>query len=231
MLSQTQSVASVVLDHSECAEVFARHRIDFCCHGGQSIEAAAQQRDVQLDTLLSELHQAIATRKGAAPGHPVVDPRTLSTPRLLAYIIGRHHEYLRTALPFVQKLATKVARVHGDHNPRLRELSRAVDTLTQTLLAHLDQEEETLFPLLMGKDRDDRAAERQLQDMQEEHLGVAKILDAIRTESQDFSLPEWACNSYRTLFLELGQVERDIFTHVHLENHVLVPRFSSPQAS
>ncbi|HNN91708.1 MAG TPA: hemerythrin domain-containing protein [Pseudomonadota bacterium] len=83
----------------------------------------------------------------------------------------------------------------------------------------------------MGKERDDSAVQRQLQDMQEEHLGVAKLLDAIRTESQDFSLPEWACNSYRTLFSELGQVERDIFTHVHLENHVLVPRFGSPQAS
>ena len=43
--------------------------------------------------------------------------------------------------------------------------------------------------------------------------------------SDDFTLPEWACNSYRTLFAELKQVESDVFTHVHIENHVLRPRF------
>ena len=30
----------------------------------------------------------------------------------------------------------------------------------------------------------------------------------------------------RTLFAELEQLERDILTHVHLENHVLMPRFA-----
>jgi len=48
----------------------------------------------------------------------------------------------------------------------------------------------------------------------------------IRVASDDFALPDWACNSYRTLFSELQQMESDVFTHVHLENHVLQPRFS-----
>ncbi len=227
MISQTQSVASVVLDHSECAEVFTRHRIDFCCHGSQSIEEAARKREVPIDTLLSELRHAMDARKKVGKGLPVADPRTLSTPRLVAHIIARHHEYLRHALPFVQGLAVKVARVHGDHHPRLCELSSAVGTLTETLLAHLDQEEETLFPLLLGKSRDDSAVQRLLHQMQDEHLTVAKTLEEIRTSSADFVIPEWACNSYRTLFAELRQIESDIFTHVHLENHVLVPRFGT----
>ena len=109
MISQSQSVASVVLDHSECAEVFARHRIDFCCRGNQSVEEAAKERDVPLDTLLSELRQAVESRKEGGQGLPVADPRSLSTPRLVAYIIARHHEYLRRALPFVKGLAAKVA--------------------------------------------------------------------------------------------------------------------------
>ena len=63
--------------------------------------------------------------------------------------------------------------------------------------------------------------------MMEDHLTVAKILQSIRTASDDFTLPEWACNSYRALFSELKQMESDVFTHVHLENHILLPRFSS----
>jgi regulator of cell morphogenesis and NO signaling len=61
--------------------------------------------------------------------------------------------------------------------------------------------------------------------MLSEHLAVAALLDAIRTASENFTLPDWACNSYRTLFAELEQVERDTFAHVHIENHVLQPRF------
>jgi len=62
--------------------------------------------------------------------------------------------------------------------------------------------------------------------MFDEHLAVAKLLEMIRVASDDFALPDWACNSYRTLFSELQQMESDVFTHVHLENHVLQPRFS-----
>ena len=64
--------------------------------------------------------------------------------------------------------------MHGDHNPRLRDLDSAVATLTTTLLAHLDEEEETLFPLLTAKVRDGSTVQRLFCDMQDEHLQVAK---------------------------------------------------------
>ena len=41
--------------------------------------------------------------------------------------------------------------------------------------------------------------------MQVEHLAVAKLLERIRAASDEFTLPEWACNSYNTLFSELKQ--------------------------
>jgi len=53
------------------------------------------------------------------------------------------------------------------------------------------------------------------------------LLERVRAAGDDFTLPPWACNSYRALFSELAQLEGDVFTHVHLENHVLRPRFSA----
>jgi regulator of cell morphogenesis and NO signaling len=79
----------------------------------------------------------------------------------------------------------------------------------------------------MSKEPDLTAIARQLQSMQDEHLVVAKLLERIRAASDEFTLPEWACNSYNTLFSELKQIESDVFTHVHLENHVLKPRFAA----
>ncbi len=221
MLDRQQSVANVVLDHSECAQVFQRHRIDFCCAGQLSIEAAAAAKQVDLDALVSELTRTIAERSGAA----AADPRELSTPRLVAYIVSKHHEYLRKVLPFVKTLATKVGRVHGDHNPKLRDLDVAVTELALALVPHLDEEEQALFPGLTAAEPERAAIARQLDAMQDEHLAVAALLERIRAASDDLTLPSWACNSYRTLFAELGQLESDIFAHVHLENHVLAPRF------
>lgn len=220
MLDSAVSVAQTVLDHSECAEVFKRHRIDFCCRGHLSIEEAAHERGVPTQALLAELGEAVRTRHEGAS----VDPRRLSTPGLTAHIVATHHAYLRKVLPFIEGLALKVGRVHGDHNPKLRDLAAAVSTLAATLLPHLTEEEEVLFPALASRDADPRRVATLLDSMTAEHLQVADLLTRIRTAAEDFHLPEWACNSYRTLFAELQQLESDTFTHVHLENHVLAPR-------
>lgn len=223
MLDPQQTVASTVLDHSECAQVFQRHRIDYCCRGELSIEAAAKARQLDVPALVNELSAAIAERHGAQPS----DPRDWATPELIAHIVSKHHAYLRRALPFVTTLAAKVSRVHGERNPKLRELHAEVDRLAAALLPHLDEEERVLFPALSNSQPDRAAIATQLAAMLQEHLAVAQLLERVRAASDEFTLPDWACNSYRTLFSELEQLESDVFTHVHLENHVLQPRFAA----
>lgn len=222
MIDPTQTVATVVLDHSSCAEVFQRHRIDFCCRGEQSVAAAAQSKGLDVATLVGELVLAAEARRSAAP-----DPRELSTARLVAHIVATHHEYLRATLPLVCELAQKVRDVHGDHDPRLHDLAAAVDELSAALLPHLDEEETSIFPALQGTTTDRDEVARLVASMTEDHHEVAAVLERIHAASDGLTLPDWACTSYRTLFARLQDVERDIHTHVHLENHVLAPRFAS----
>ncbi|OGQ10156.1 MAG: iron-sulfur cluster repair di-iron protein [Deltaproteobacteria bacterium RBG_16_71_12] len=223
MLDRNRTVADTVLDHSECAPVFQHHRIDFCCGGDLSIEAAAKAKGVEVDALMAALTRAIDERSEQVGD----DPRALDTPQLIERIVAKHHQYLRKALPFVQMLAAKVARVHGDHNPKLRELDVAVRELADALGPHLDEEEQQLFPALIGRAQDRPKVATLLGSMHQDHLAVAALLERVRAAGDDFTLPPWACNSYRALFSELAQLEGDVFTHVHLENHVLRPRFSA----
>lgn len=226
MIDSQQTIASLVLDHSECASVFKRHRIDFCCRGDISIDAVCAEKGIDAKVLVDELSRAIAERKGDG----TVDPRELSTPALIGHIITKHHEYLRKSLPFVQQLSAKVSRVHGEHNPLLRELDATVRELSDALLPHLDAEEQTMFPAMMTKTPDRAVLERELSSMQEDHLAVGALLEKMRTATENYRLPDWACNSYRTLWKELEQLEGDVLTHVHIENHVLRPRFASASA-
>ncbi|HSN29239.1 MAG TPA: DUF542 domain-containing protein [Kofleriaceae bacterium] len=227
-LAPSRTVAEIVLDHSECGMVFQRHRIDFCCRGERTVETAASERGVALDQLMGELRQAVADRRGPTPAM-----RELTTAQLVDHIVSKHHAYLRKTLPFVVAISEKVARVHGEHNPKLWNLAEAVDELAGLLLPHLDEEETTLFPALRASTRTPAASRdlaAMLTTMQADHHGVAAILERIRAASDDFSIPSWACGSYRMLFKELQAIENDTFTHVHLENHVLAPRFAEPHA-
>lgn len=228
MIDPQQTVASVVTQHSECAQIFQQHRIDFCCRGDLSIQNAAQERGVELPALLSLLEQAIAERRPQTPGVPVDLPNL----ELIELIVEKHHAYLRRVLPFLVPLAAKVGRVHGDHNPKLRALNEAVKALAEALIPHLDDEEKSLFPaMLAAGGAATPALDSALSAMQTEHLAVAELLSKIRNASDEFMLPDWACGSYRTLFGELQTMEADIFRHVHLENHVLAPRFRSSEPS
>jgi len=223
IIDPQQTVASVVLDHSECAPVFQRHRIDYCCRGDTSIAAACEKLGLSTDAVLEELSDAIA-RRGSTDAHE--DVRDLSTPALVARIVDRHHAYLRRTLPFVRGLAEKVARVHGDRDARLRELDTVVRELATTLLPHLDEEEQALFPHVLADPPDATLVRRELAAMRDEHLVVAELLERLRRITGDYRRPDWACNSYRTLFAELENLEADVLVHVHLENHVLMPRFT-----
>jgi regulator of cell morphogenesis and NO signaling len=221
MINPEETVANIVIEHSACAAVMQRHRIDYCCHGDVSLAAACRGRGVDVGAVVAELERAIRERQ------PVdEDPRALATSALVAHIVARYHEPLRKSLPFLRALAAKVARVHGDHNPRLVELDAIVAELGEILEPHIDDEEKTLFPALAADDLDRSRAALLLGSMREEHVVVGELLGRMRSAAEGYTVPDWACNSYRTLFRELEGLEGDVLRHVHLENHVLMPRFA-----
>ena len=122
--------------------------------------------------------------------------------------------------------------MHGAHNGKLVDLDELVGELCDDLLPHLDMEETSLFPRMML-----REAHKEQQDtlelnglltaMHDEHLVVGKLLEDIRAATEEFSIPDWACGSYTRLFKELEHIEGEVLRHVHLENHVLRPRFAA----
>ncbi len=220
-LDRNASVARIVLDHPECARVLREHRIDFCCRGELSVWTACAGRGLDAAGVFADLEQAIAQR-----AEPDGDPRALSTPDLVERIVSRHHAFLRRTLPFVEQLSRKVARVHGDHNRKLPTLADVVLELREMLEPHLDDEERTLFPALVAPRADLARVSNELRTMRKEHLRVGEALTRMRTLADDYAIPDWACGSYRTLMRELETIETDTFAHVHVENHVLMPRFA-----
>ena len=120
--------------------------------------------------------------------------------------------------------------MHGGKDARLLEVDAVFRELAAALLPHLDEEETVLFPALMTPRSDQGIVRRELERMLVDHLAVGDMLARLRALSDGYSIPAWGCTTYRVLMTELEALEADILRHVHLENHVLAPRFSGPPA-
>ncbi len=221
-------VAELVAEHPECAAIFSQYRIDYCCHGDIAVSEAARRRNVDLGALTRDLEAAIDRRTGGERA----SLRDLPTDELIHHIVTTHHDYLREALPFLRALASKVAAVHGHDGPHLVTIRDTVARLHESLIAHLDEEEHVTFPAILAAEQGEAATQptlaKALREMRDEHHGVAELLVELRRASNDFTLPSGACNSYRTLYAELEQLEADTHRHVHIENHILAPRLERP---
>ncbi len=222
-LDRNASLAEIVLAHPATAHALQARGLDYCCRGEVPLASACAAKGIDADTLVAELEQVVADRAGA----PERDLRTLTTPELIAHIVDRHHRYLREVLPPLAPLADKVARVHGPHNPNLVPLAQTFHAIAGALVPHLDQEERVLFPALVAAAPDGAVIAHELASMHEDHLAVGTLLGELRAQADGFTTPEWGCTSYRTLMAELEALEGDILRHVHLENHVLMPRFAA----
>jgi len=194
MFNTETPVAEIVLEHSECAPIFQRHRIDYCCKGQMPLSAACSSRGADLRTVMEDLKLAIAGRHGPAG----IDPRRVPTEALLGHITDTHHKFLREALPFLVTLATKVARVHGGRDVNLREVQEVTQALNDALLPHLDHEEQVIFPAMVAEGAASLLVQRETREMLEEHLKVGALLERLRSAAVDFRIPSEACARRRT---------------------------------
>jgi regulator of cell morphogenesis and NO signaling len=229
-LDRSSTVAQIVTEHAAAARVFQKHGIDYCCRGNVTVPAACRERRLDPEAVFAEL-EAVLPSGVEGSGQ---DVRGLSTAALIARIIDRHHAYLRRALPYIEPVAAKVASVHGGKDTRLVEIRDGFRELAASLLPHLEEEETVLFPALMLPRPDESVVRREVERMHEDHLAVGDMLALLRTLSDGYVTPDWGCGTYRVLMTELEALEADILRHVHLENHVLVPRFAGaprPEAS
>jgi len=149
------------------------------------------------------------------------DLSALSTGELTSYIVWNHHRFLRESLPPVQRMSSKLARLHGVRQPLLRMLNRSVDTLAGLLMSHILVEERFLFPAMASNPPDRSRIRAEVFDAEDEHGLVAQLLDDIHAllSREDVAAVSFA------LTRRLQDLDADTRRHLALEREVLLPRF------
>ncbi|MBL7803617.1 MAG: iron-sulfur cluster repair di-iron protein [Saprospiraceae bacterium] len=237
LLTVEPTVAQFVAANHHAANVFKKYGIDFCCKGRKPLAQACAEIGVNTDTVRTELE--------TLPSEdllPSQDFHAWDTGFLAEYIVQTHHRYLLSELPLLREYTAKIARVHGERHPELRELFVAFAALQEELEEHLKKEEHILFPYIVRLSEAARhgdpviappfgTAQNPIRMMEHEHDSAGDLLRRMRTLTHDYALPADACNSYRVTFAKLQQLERDLHQHIFLENNVLFPKAIELEAS
>jgi regulator of cell morphogenesis and NO signaling len=144
MSNAALSVGDLVAERPDRSRVFEDLGIDYCCGGGQSLAEACARRGLAVDAVRRRLADADAGE--AVEGG--TDWRSAPLADLCGHVVATHHAFLRRELPRLRSLLTKLARVHGDRHPELRDALAVYEPFATDLAGHMTKEEQVLFPLI-----------------------------------------------------------------------------------
>ena len=231
MNTATQSIREIVTPQPSSAKVFQRFDIDLCDRADLSLANACQKLQLSLDQVLENLADAEGKEHGGLPFHPEV----LTLGRLIQHIVRVHHQCIRQELPRLAAMAAKVAALRGDRAPELITVAVLVGRLRSELYAHIQKEEEIIFPCIAQMDQESIAAYSPAHPcfrsiaapvfmMEQEHESAAHIMAELAGLTNKYEPPPWACVTHIALFSALRGFEADLKQHVHLEDDILFPR-------
>jgi regulator of cell morphogenesis and NO signaling len=223
----SSTVGQLVAERPARARIFENLGIDYCCGGKKTIAEVCQKKGLDTASVLKVL--AAAEEAGLESAQPR-DWLTAPLAELCDHIVQTHHTYLRRELPRLGQLVDKVAGVHGDHRPELKDVRYTFALLQAELSEHMMKEERILFPSIKAIEAGSTEVlhcgtiDRPIAVMEDEHDRAGAALAQIRKLTHDYEVPADACGSYQVMLSGLAELEADMHQHVHKENNILFPR-------
>lgn len=231
MSTPTQSIREIVYNNPSAVTVLNRFDIDLCLQADLSLEGACHELQLSVDQVLEKLAEAESGQCGGA----TQDPATMSLGRLIQHIVRFHHQRIRHDLPRLAEMASKVATKRNDRAPELAIVAKMVEKLRDEMYAHIQKEEQVLFPFISQMDQESivayppqhacfRSVTHPIFMMEQEHESADHIVAELVSLTSHFEPPSWACATHVALFSGLREFASDLEVHVHLENDILFPR-------
>lgn len=223
-------VKEIALAGPAAKQVLEDAGVDYCCGGNQSLHEACFAAKVPAEEILLRLEE---NKKQVAPGETDWVREPLA--HLTQHIRETHHRYVRESVPRIKKLLGKVNEKHGANHPEIAEMGGIFDGLGRELTMHMQKEEMILFPYIEALERSRNESEpletpffqtvqNPIRTMIHDHDAAGEALRKMRALSGEYTAPAEACLSYQELYRSLDVFEKDLHTHVHLENNILFPR-------
>lgn len=224
------TVAEMVTRDFRTADIFKKYGIDFCCGGKKTLDQVCKEKNLPFESIQRDLE--LVDRINDTPIQ-LADQWDL--PFLTEYIIHVYHRWTVAAIPKLWEYLQKIAKVHGERHPELKEISYFFAALSEELENHMQKEEQVIFPYIKNlvyaqsnksklPDAVFDAIRKPILALEHEHESAGEMMQHLRELSNQYTPPEDACNTYRVAFAKLKEFEDMLFQHVHIENNILFPK-------
>lgn len=222
---ESTTLGQLVISHPSATAIFEKYELDYCCGGNKTLEEACREKGLDRDRVLAEIQ--VAPKTGALENF---HPELWDSSFLVDYIVQNHHQFLRGAMPELEALLNKVCARHGADYAKLLEIRDCFADLSEELTSHMNKEEIVLFPAIKGLESAQAGTHTvslraPIQVMEHEHESAGNLVRKIKTLSDNYSPPDFACPTLRLTFQRLQEFEADLVQHIHLENNILFKRF------
>lgn len=220
------TVGEIVRETPARSRIFESLGIDYCCGGKKPLAEVCRAKGLDPATVVAMLSALDGESQATT-----VNANAMTLSELCDHIEEVHHGYLQEELPRLDFMTRKVAAVHGDHEPRLLEVRKVFESFQMEMASHTREEDEIVFPAvrqLESAEGNKSAAAASLKAMfaklESEHHNAGAALERFKELTDNYTPPEWACNTFRALYDGLAKLETNTHQHVHKENNVLFPK-------
>ena len=224
-LKLEQKLGDIVSEYPGAARKFNEYGIDYCCHGSRSLMEALSDKDVNNNEFIDSLNKDYNDFLNS--NEVYVDWRKEDPRDLMNHIVEVHHNFTFNILKELDELILKVTRVHYKHAPeQLLVVHKLFGELKIDLEEHLTKEENDLFPMIAEyvETKDSKTRDKIFEYIgviESEHRGAGHILQDLYRETDGYKLPNWACTSFKLVYMKLQELEKDLYVHIHKENSIL----------
>lgn len=226
---EKMTLAEIVTQNIRSAVVFEEYNLDFCCKGKRTLSEACADKNIDVQKVLNDLNKLSDSNNGDK------NYNDWQLDFMVDFIINNHHQYVRRMIPVISLHSDKVASVHGNNHPETKQIADLFLSIREELEGHMMKEERILFPFIKQMAAAQKQSEKlypppfgsvqnPIRMMETEHVNAGEGFEKIRQISSNYSTPEDACETYRTLYSELKEFEEDLHKHIHLENNILFPK-------
>lgn len=229
MLTKEKTIGEFVAEDFRAAQVFRKYKIDFCCKGNRTIEEACENKKVEPSQIYQDLENISEVQSGG------IDFNSWPLDLLADYVEKTHHRYVEENSTVLLQYLDKLCKVHGDRHPELFEINSVFTEISGELASHMKKEELILFPFIKkmvnaktkGEDLVTPhfgTVESPVAMMKHEHTVVGDLFAKIEQLTNNYQFPADACGTYQVTYKMLEDFEKDLHTHIHLENNILFPK-------
>lgn len=229
-IDENSLVGQLVVQDHRFASILDAYGIDYCCNGHKSLKEACNNHTIEPEEIIIQLNAMSGMQSNQTN-----DYINWKLSNLIKHIEKVHHNYVEEKTVEIKKCLEKITTVHGSNHPELYAIQELFNQASGDLAIHMKKEELILFPYIIRLEKALEESqdftspafgtiENPITQMEKDHNIEGDRFREIESLTNQYRPPADACATFSRTYALLNEFQKDLHTHIHLENNILFPK-------